>query len=471
MKTQITDINVMLDALSMPAYWRDVDSGDFICNAQMSQLFTLGETECDLGGVDIRGKLSFLDRAECGRPFELELSGVEGQDKTFLLCENSLKDREGNISGRLGTLEDITNQKALALQVERLDNIISYAPDMIYWKDANSVHLGCNEQFALVAGYSREEVIGKSDSDFPWSEQAQKYNLDDKDVIASGMSKLNIEDKMLFSTGKNAIVMTNKVPLRDPQTNQVIGVLGIATDITELKEQEKLLQQAKQKAESASQAKSAFIANMSHDIRTPISGMLGMIQDLLNVSERVQLYRSSVRNLPSELVNLLDNTSFTIERDSNILLNSTNALLKLCNEILDTAKLESGKDVGKVEAFDIQALIKNTHSLLSPVAHNRQLDFTVDVATGVPEYLEGYYLYFERILLNLTSNALKFTEDGFVKVHLKLRESQKEELNIGEEVILEVSVEDSGIGIPEDKFEAIFDHFSKLSSSDRKSVV
>src|ERR1700744_647164 len=112
-----------------------------------------------------------------------------------------------------------------------LDNILQYAPDWIYWKDINSIHLGCNELFAIAAGFkNREEMISKSDYDCAWRDRAAQYNLDDAEVINSGKPKLNIEDAVLVSNGKEVTVISNKVPLRNPE-GEIIGVLGIATDI------------------------------------------------------------------------------------------------------------------------------------------------------------------------------------------------------------------------------------------------
>ena len=130
-------------------------------------------------------------------------------------------------------LPDLISHKNNALEL--LENIIKYSPDWIYWKDKNSVHLGSNDQFAKAAGFSsHKEMIGKTDHLFPWRDRADKYRLDDQEVIQSGVPKLNIEDKVVIHNGAEVTVISNKVPLRNSK-GQVIGVLGIATDITHLK--------------------------------------------------------------------------------------------------------------------------------------------------------------------------------------------------------------------------------------------
>lgn len=141
--------------------------------------------------------------------------------------------------------KDVTDLKNLSSNMEKLDNIIKYAPEMIYWKNTNSIYLGCNDQFAFAANLQdRNDIIGKSDYELPWHIQAKKFCSDDKEVIVTGNPKLNIEDLLQLKDGKQGVVITNKVPLRD-LNGAIIGVLGIATDITERKKSETALQQSK----------------------------------------------------------------------------------------------------------------------------------------------------------------------------------------------------------------------------------
>ena len=139
---------------------------------------------------------------------------------------------------------ELRSSKATQAEYEMLKNIIKYSPDWIYWKDKNSVHLGSNEQFAKAAGLSSsQEMVGKTDYDLPWCERAQKYRLDDQEVIVSGTPKINIEDKVLVCDKKEVIVISNKVPLKNAQ-GDIIGILGIATDITNQKKTAQDLEKA-----------------------------------------------------------------------------------------------------------------------------------------------------------------------------------------------------------------------------------
>lgn len=344
-----------------------------------------------------------------------------------------------NIDGQDGLIligKDITELRTLSLQIERLDNIIKYAPDWIYWKDRNSIHLGSNEQFAKAAGFkNREEMIGKSDFDCPWRENAPKYNQDDKEVIESGLPKLGIEDIVPLQHGKHAIVISNKVPLRDAQTGQVIGILGIATDITELKETQEELTHKKESAEAANIAKSNFLATMSHELRTPMNGIIGMSQSLVN------------------------DPALTVKQHEKIALISSAAdsLLVLINDILDFSKLEAGKLKLEKSSFNFKEVATNVVNSLKNLAEDSGLEL-IFTTYDLPDFVIGDPHRVRQIIINLLSNAIKFTQKGHVKLTLKLKKMTQEAAHI------EILTEDTGIGIAKENLETIFNKFTQVES-------
>lgn len=438
--TLMTHIKDLVVCLSLDGY---------ILAANVSLKNFLGLNEAEIVGkkyqkilhdlnLDILDTINFADLQSSLPIVDLEYNckNHDSNNHDILWSLLPMFDNNKVVMGLMLIGKDITELKKLSAQVERLDNIIKYAPDMIYWKDRNSIHLGSNDQFAAAAGYkNRDDVIGKSDRDFPWHDQALKYNLDDKEVIESGEPRLNIEDVMPFKSGKRAVVITNKVPLRDYQTGQVIGVLGIATDITELKETQEELIRKKEIAESANQAKSNFLAAMSHELRTPLNVIIGMTHIVL---------KDGLADLQREKMDYI--------------LDAAKSLLVLINDILDFAKFEAGKISLQNENFSLKQLAESVISGMMNLVADKKIDLLLNYDNSIPSVISGDSNRIRQILVNLLSNAIKFTNEGHVKLSLRAKQKNKKRINI------EISVEDTGIGVSEKMLDDIFKRFTQVES-------
>jgi two-component system sensor histidine kinase/response regulator len=289
-----------------------------------------------------------------------------------------------------------------------------------------------NDEFIQSTGYARDEVIGRRSREFNlFVDQAESQNLADQ-IRKSGEVR-NLEMTFRHKDGNLSpcLVSAKVVNLRGR-----ICCVVFARKIRELKEAQAELIEAREAALAASRAKSEFLSSMSHEIRTPMNAVLGMA-DLLSETE---LTRDQLRYLD-------------VMRDNGA------SLLELINSILELARIESGRMQVEQGEFDLSDLIDKTLASFAIRAHGKGLELVARIAPGVPQHLVGDRLRLRQILVNLLGNALKFTETGEVVLVI---EHDPESDQFGG---LRFTVTDTGIGIPRDKIDAIFNNFTQVDSS------
>lgn len=352
-----------------------------------------------------------------------------------------------------------------------LENIVNNVPGMIFWKDLNSIFLGCNKPVSDLAGLSSpQEIVGKSDYDLPWTKaESDHYRKDDLEVINSGKPKLNIEETQTLADGRVITLLTNKVPLLD-ERGKIIGVLGIYSDITDLKrkevqlkktndqlndtfdlvarsieEQKSLQRQLREKnkalllqnrrAREATRLKSLFLANMSHELRTPLNGIIGFT-DLLR----------------SEIAGPVSSEQKEYLHD---ILTSSRHLLLLINDILDLSKIESGKMKFNPELIKLEVMIKEVCESLKAINATKKITLTTKLDPDLsPIFLDAARL--KQVLYNYLSNAYKFSPEAG-KIWLNILPENEDYFRL--EVI------DTGIGIRKKDMDKLFIHFQQLDSS------
>lgn len=329
----------------------------------------------------------------------------------------------------------LTNASVAAKNLQ--SSIIDLLPNHhIFWKDLNSIYLGCNQAFSHSLGFrSPEDVIGKSDYDLPVKkENSDAYIIDDKEVMTSKKPKLNIEEPQALENGETRILRTSKIPLTD-SIGEVYGVLAIYSDVTEQKDNEKKLIEANKKLEKAYQVKSEFIRNMSHDIRTPLSG-------ILQTTRAISDGKISESDIPEYAFAMWE---------------ASNNLMDFFSHIIDVSRKEHFDFEDNVVKFDLHKLLANLKSTYHVIAKHKNVDLTVEHTPDVPQYLVGKHFRLHRILMNLLGNALKFTQKGSVRLIVEHADTRDDN------VVLRFSIIDTGIGISNDKLALIFEPFTRLT--------
>ena len=316
-----------------------------------------------------------------------------------------------------------------------LRTLIDSLPDLIYAKDVNCKFLLANDACCRVMGTDRSDVVGKDDFDFFPKDLAEGFYEDEQKVMRSGETLLNREESVLYRDGRRSHVLTTKVPLRDSQ-GRVIGIMGIGRDITARVEAENELRAAREAAEAANKAKSEFLANMSHEIRTPMNGVIGM----------------------SEL--MMDTKLDSAQRDyAETIRDCGRALLTVINDILDFSKIEAGKLELENIDMDLRDAVRDVARVLAVQAHAKGLELTMDVDSKLPEMVKGDPGRLRQVLLNLGGNAVKFTSKGEVSLEVKVLESDERGS------LVRCEVRDTGVGIPADRINALFQPFMQVDAS------
>ncbi|WP_292329844.1 PAS-domain containing protein [Mesorhizobium sp.] len=372
-----------------------------------------------------------------GREVEEPVTHRDGTVRQLMTRKNRLVAIDGSVH-LVGSSTDITDVKARerALKESMSENevfrsLIDNVPVSIYAKRSDLRQFYVNKGWSDLTGFSKDEAIGKTDVEI-FGADGEAFIAGDLAVLRTGETQ-EIEEKVTLPDGSVRHQFARKGAMI--ASDGSLYLIGSTTDITELKQREAELSEARQRAVLADRAKSEFLANMSHEIRTPMNGVLGMAE-LLAKSD-------------------LDPKQKTF---TDIIVKSGNALLTIINDILDFSKIDAGQLVLDPAPFNLAEAVEDVATLVSTRAKEKDLELIVRVQPGLDGQFVGDVGRLRQIVTNLLGNAVKFTDEGHVLVDVT-----GERVPAGTR--LTISITDTGIGIPEDKLKLVFEKFSQVDTS------
>ncbi len=439
----------LVDSIPDPVFYKDTELRYVGCNPAFATLLGIAEGEI-LGQTDER-LLPEEVAADCRRTDEAVLRELRpSRHETWIesgtgrrICLELIKapyyDPEGNVIGLLGIGRDVTEreamQEALRQSERRFRDITDAAGEFIWEVNAQARFTFLTRRVETVLGQPVSRLLGHTPFETMDREEAARVEEWFRNVAASGKPFRNLIHSIRRADGSRCWVQVSGEPVFAPD-GSLAGYRGTTMDITDRKAAEEELIWAKEAAEAANLAKSEFLANMSHEIRTPMNGILGMSELLLESeldTEQAEYTRTIVE--------------------------SGKSLLGLLDDILDLSKIEAGQITLETQPFDPHAVVENVAALLRPQAEEKDLAFRVDVDAAIPGALLGDASRLRQVLINLTGNAVKFTESGSVILRASLEASE------GEERAIRFAVRDTGIGIAPESLERIFDEFAQADLS------
>jgi two-component system, sensor histidine kinase and response regulator len=379
--------------------------------------------------------------AQSNSPFQSEYRMVSSDGKeTWVLGQAVAElDVDGTVKGYVGTVTDITEHKQKEVELREMSVALEHAVSGISKLDVEGRYVFANQAYASVTGYTPEHMIGMA-----WQKTIHPDELEAMIAAYNVMlreGKVETEARGIRPDGSVFYKQLVMISIYNEQ-HQFIGHHCFMKDITDRKQAELELQQAKETAEVANQAKSLFLANMSHELRTPLNVILGFTQVM---SRDRTLNREQQENL-------------------KIIHRSGDHLLNLINDILDLSKIETGHTSIEASNIDFIALLYSLRGMFQQKAVLKGIYFNFDIDPILPQYITTDPSKLRQILINLLSNAIKFTKQGSVTLKVKVNQEGEisnfqEPKNLTSPVSLLFEVEDTGIGIPAKDLDLIFNAF------------
>lgn len=363
-----------------------------------------------------------------------------------------IKDKNDKVSSILITGFDI--RKSVQDKTTHLYNIVNNVPHTIFWKNSDSVFLGCNEVFAEFAHLnSPEDIVGLTDYDLPWKKsESDAYRANDKVVMETDQPQLNIEETQTFSDGTSIILQTSKVPLHD-KNGHVNGVLGVYTDITEQKNTQKALEKAKKNADELKkityllEGAKLISSSIAHEIRTPLATIKSIIWNIDHLLTEIVENRNFAHQDVVDIKKGLDNINKKVDQ-SNVIINMLLTKLQSIDfEFSEFSTCSASDSIGSaLNEFTIPS------EMVKKISFNKNNDFN----------FYGSRVLITHVIMNLLKNAIFFilkAGKGDISIWLEQHKTENE-----------IHFKDTGLGIPQIIQPKIFDTFFTTESSTGSGV-
>ncbi|MDA0284768.1 MAG: response regulator [Planctomycetota bacterium] len=446
-------LHSLMEYLPDNIYFKDRNSRFIRVSRAMADWFGLQEPSEAVGKTDQDFFAS--EHAQDARADELALmerdksvldkvekeSWPDGRTTWVSTSKLPLRDRENNVVGTFGVSRDITSQQEALLALRRSEKlnrqIVDTALDAFVGMDSEGTIINWNPQAEVIFGWKSEEALGRTLADTIIPQQFREAHTTGLErFLKTGEGKViqkRLELTALHKSGREFPVEVTISPIRDEHS---CIFSAFVHDISNRKQAEKELRESKESAEAANQAKSDFLANMSHEIRTPMNAVIGMTELVLDteLTQSQHEYLGMVRD-------------------------SADSLLTLINDILDFSKIEAGKLELESAVFSIRDVLGDTLRSLAVRAHREELELACHIDPTVPDSLIGDASRLRQIVVNLVGNAIKFTQQGEVIVHVDVDQQDDQSVQ------LHFAVADTGIGIPREKLGTVFLAFEQADSS------
>jgi len=432
LKTILNSIPVMLTHY-------DPESRMLLVNREFERL--VGWTTQEIQGIDLLEKV-YPDPEYRKEVWEyMQMAAVEWREFSVLAKTGEYIDSEwSNIvlddGTRVGVGLDVRARKRAEKELQenqlKLQTLIDQTSEMLFLHDFGGNILDVNQRAVEQSGYSREELLAMQASDLD-------PDYHDREQGGDFWSSLELNQPHAFEARhkrKDGTVFPVEVTVSKITLADEVQIMALAKNISERKDYERLLIQAKDEAEKANRAKSEFLANMSHEIRTPLNGIKGMIE------------LAGKKALQPEVREYLDLAGQSAEH-----------LMCIINDVIDLSMIEVGHTALNLRPFSLRDCLKATFYPLRAAAMDKSLSFDVEVDEDVPDALYGDSNRLRQVLENIAGNAVKFTHEGGISIALRLQE------DLGDRVRLIASISDTGIGISEDKQASVFESFSASDPS------